>query len=179
MGLLNKIRVYLCGSMQYTVDGRSWREKVTKELTKINITVFNPYIKPFACTVLENEQTREELMGLMAQENYEEIAKRMKPVRNYDLRLCDISDFLVAHITPQIASWGSAEELTTVCRQKKPVFISVEGGKKCTPLWLLAMFPHECFYNSVDEIIVELKKIDSGEQPMDNSRWRLLREEFR
>ena len=39
----------------------------------------------------------------------------MSIVRSYDLNLVDRSDFIVAHILPDVASWGSAEELVTAC----------------------------------------------------------------
>jgi hypothetical protein len=164
--------------MQYA-DGRGWREDITPTLKNMGVVVWNPYIKPFVDDVPEDENTRAELADLMAQENYDAVAQRMKPVRNYDLRLCDLSDFLVAHIKPSVASWGSAEELVTACRMKKPVFISIEGGKKLTPLWLLGMFPHKYIYNNVDEIVEMLKKIDSGEKPIDGDKWKLLLPEYR
>jgi hypothetical protein len=178
MGILHKTKVYTIGHMQYA-NGRGWREDFTKEMDKLGVITFDPYKKPFMDDTPEDEGTRAKLADLMAAEKYDEVTERMKPVRNYDLRLCDISDFLVAHIKPTVASWGSAEELVTSCRMKKPVFISIEGGKKLCPLWLLAMFPHKYIYNSVDEIVSMLKKIDSGEKPIDGDKWRLLKPEYR
>ena len=58
----------------------------------------------------------------------------MREIRIFDLNLVDRSDFIIAHIIPNVASWGSAEELVTAVRMKKPTFISVEGGKKECPL---------------------------------------------
>ena len=39
----------------------------------------------------------------------------------------DRSDFIVAHLVPDVASWGSAEEIVTAVRMKKPIFVSMEG----------------------------------------------------
>lgn len=178
MGILFKTRTYLIGSMQYA-EGRSWRERITPELKQMGITVFDPYNKPFCDDVDEDEETRKNLSRLMEEEDLDAVAERMKPVRNYDLRLCDISDFLIAHIIPNVASWGSAEELSVSCRMKKPVFISIEGGRKKCPLWITGMFPPRYIYNSVEEIMDMLKKIDSGEKKIDGDKWRLLREEYR
>lgn len=164
--------------MQYA-DGRGWRKLITPDLKKMEVTVFNPYSKPFIDEAKEDELTRKALLELMEQEKFEVVAERMKPVRNFDLRLCDLSDFLVAHIIPDVASWGSAEELVTACRMKKPVFISIEGGRKKTPLWLLGMFPPKYIYNNVNEIVDMLKKIDSGEKVIDSDKWKLLKEEYR
>jgi hypothetical protein len=103
----------------------------------------------------------------------------MKTVRAYDLNLVDRSDFIVAHLVPEVASWGSAEEIVTALREKKPVFVSMEGGKSKTPLWMLGMFPHKYIYNTVDEIIDMLFAIDCGNKPIDSDRWRLLQKEYR
>ena len=77
-----------------------------------------------------------------------EIIGRGEKGFRYDLNLVDRSDFIIAHILPDVASWGSAEELVTAVRMKKPIFISMEGGKSQTPLWILGMLPHNYIYNS-------------------------------
>ena len=107
------------------------------------------------------------------------VAERMKKVRNFDLRLCDLSDFIIAHINPAVASWGSAEELVTSCRMKKPTFISVEGGRNACPLWVLGMFPTKYIYNNTQEILDMIQKIDAEEKVIDSDRWKLLKEEYR
>ncbi len=179
MGLLNKTKVYLVGSMQYVADGRTWRAEMTTELSKLGVTVFDPYIKPFVDDVKEDEGVRDMLKEHMQKGDLDIVAERMKKVRNFDLRLCDLSDFIIAHINPSVASWGSAEELVTSCRMKKPTFISVEGGRKACPLWILGMFPTKYIYNNTQEILTMIRKIDSSEKVIDSDRWKLLRVEYR
>jgi len=178
MGVLHKTKTYLIGHMQYS-DGRGWRADITPELAQMGITTFDPYHKPFIDDTDEDETARTKLRDWMSAGKYDEVAARMKLVRNFDLRLVDLSDFLIAHIHPAVASWGSAEEIVTAVRSKKPVFIAVEGGKKATPLWILGMVPHKYIYNNVEEIVNVLKKIDNGEKIIDNDRWKLLKEEYR
>ena len=96
--------------------------------------------------VEEDEGARQRMADDLANGYYGDVAERMSIVRSYDLNLVDRSDFIVAHIVPDVASWGSAEELVTAVRMKKPTFVSVEGGKNKTPLWLLGMMPHNYFY---------------------------------
>ena len=103
----------------------------------------------------------------------------MSVVRSYDLNLVDRSDFIIAHLLPDVASWGSAEELVTAVRMKKPIFISMEGGKKNTPLWIMGMKIDKYIYNNIDEVLDMIKKIDSGDKKIDSDRWRLLRKELR
>ena len=179
MGLLYKTKVYLVGSMQYVADGRTWRSEMTTELTKLGVTVFDPYIKPFVDDVKEDESVRAALKEHMQKGELDIVADRMKKVRNFDLRLCDLSDFIIAHINPAVASWGSAEELVTSCRMKKPTFISVEGGRNACPLWILGMFPTKYIYNNTREILTMINKIDTGEKAIDSDRWKLLKVEYR
>ena len=178
MNLLSKTKTYLVGHMQY-LSGRNWREEVTEKLSEIKITCFDPYKKPFVKDVEEDEASRIEMETWMKTKQYDRVSERMKTVRSYDLNLVDRSDFIVAHLVPEVASWGSAEEIVTAIRMKKPIFVSMEGGKSKTPLWMLGMFPHKYIYNSLDEIIEMLYAIDDGNKPIDSDRWRLLRKEFR
>jgi hypothetical protein len=178
LNLLESTKTYLVGHMQY-VSGRDWREDITDRLKPLHITCFNPYKKPFIKDVEEDEASRHEMQELMNDGQYDKVTQRMKTVRAYDLNLVDRSDFIIAHLVPDVASWGSAEEITTAVRMKKPVFISMQGGKEKTPLWMLGMFPHKYIYNSLDEIIKMLYSIDSGTKKIDSDRWRLLKKEYR
>jgi nucleoside 2-deoxyribosyltransferase len=178
MNLLYRTKTYLVGHMQY-LSGRDWRADVIDKLSPLKVTCFNPYEKPFMKDVEEDEETREQMETWMKTKQYDRVTDRMKTVRAYDLNLVDRSDFIIAHLVPHVASWGSAEEIVTAVRMKKPVFVSMEGGKSKTPLWMLGMFPHKYIYNSVDEIIDMLYAIDSGEKEIDSDRWRLLQKQFR
>jgi len=178
MNFLYKTKTYLVGHMQY-LSGRDWRQEVTEKLANLNITCFNPYEKPFIKDVEEDEASRIEMETWMKTKQYDRVAEKMKTVRSYDLNLVDRSDFIVAHLVPEVASWGSGEEIVTAVRMKKPIFISMEGGKAKAPLWMLGMMPHKYIYNSLDEIIDMLYAIDNGSKPIDSDRWRLLRKQYR
>ena len=110
--------------MQYA-SGRDWREYVENELEKLNITTFNPYKKPFVKDVKEDEDARHSLDHCQKHGYFNDVAQRMSLVRSYDLNLVDRSDFIIAHLLPEVASWGSAEELVTAVRMKKPIIISL------------------------------------------------------
>ena len=176
--LLYKTKTYLVGHMQY-LSGRDWRNEVTEKLKDLSITCFDPYKKPFIKDVEEDEASRQEMETWMKTKQYDRVTDRMKTVRAYDLNLVDRSDFIIAHLVPDVASWGSAEEIVTAVRMKKPIFISMEGGKAKTPLWMLGMLPHKYVYNSLDEVLQMLYAIDNGIKPIDSDRWRLLKKEYR
>lgn len=175
---LYRTKTYLVGHMQYA-NGEDWRLKVEKSVAPLGVQVFNPYKKPFVKDVDEDEESRNKILQDMDNGWYNDVTKRMKQIRSYDLNLVDRSDFIVAHLLPDVASWGSAEELVTAVRMKKPIFISMEGGKKKTPLWMMGMIPHRYIYDSIEEILDMLNKIDSGEKEIDSDRWRLLRKDLR
>lgn len=164
--------------MQYA-DGSNWRNYVKTELSPLNIQCFDPYDKPFLKDVEEGDHIRAKFKNQMENGEFDDVQAHMREIRIYDLNLVDRCDFVIAHLIPDIASWGSAEELTTSVRMKKPTFISIEGGKKKCPLWILGMFPHKYIYNNIDEILSVIKKIDSGEKSIDYDRWRLLKPEYR
>lgn len=164
--------------MQY-LSGRNWREEITEKLESLDIVCFDPYKKPFIKDVEEDEASRQEMETWMKTKQYDRVTEKMKTVRAYDLNLVDRSDFIIAHLVPDVASWGSAEEIVTAVRMKKPIFISMEGGKIKTPLWMLGMLPHKYIYNNLDEIVDMLYAINNGSKPIDSDRWRLLRKKFR
>ena len=166
------------GHMQYA-SGRDWRGQVEEELRPLGIRIFNPYKKPFVKDVNEDEQTREKTQEDMERGYYNDVAERMKTIRSYDLNLVDRSDFIIAHLVPEVASWGSAEEIVTAVRMKKPIFISMEGGKSKTPLWMMGMVPHHYIYDSIEDVVGMIKDINDGSKEIDSDRWRLLREDLR
>ena len=176
--LLERTKTYLVGHMQYA-SGRNWRDYVEEELAPRNIQIFNPYKKPFVKDVDEDESARVKVHQDMENGFYEDVAIRMREIRSYDLNLVDRSDFIMAHLLPEVASWGSAEEIVTAVRMKKPIFISMEGGKSKTPLWMMGMMPRKYIYDSIEEVVDMIKKIDTGEKAIDSDRWRLLRKELR
>lgn len=177
-GVLEKTKVYLIGHMQY-MSGKAWRDFAESELQDMGITVFNPLKKPFEADVEEGDNVAKEMAEQMENGQYLEVYRRMKNIRAFDLNLVDRSDFIIGHFYPNIASWGSAEELAVAVRMKKPIFLSIEGGISKTPYWIMGQIPPECLYDSVESIIEEISRINSGEKQVSLERWRLLKKEKR
>jgi hypothetical protein len=167
--------------MQYVSDqeGEGWRDTISRELKRMGIIIFNPYHKPFVRDIQESGDVRKKLYKAMKRRDYDFLSNKVHDIRIYDLNLVDRSDFLIAFIDPTVPSWGSVEELVTAVRMKKPIFLAVKGGKHRCPYWIFGMFPHRYIYDSVEDIVKMLKRIDSGKKKMDSDRWKLLRKEFR
>lgn len=178
--LLRNTQCYLIGHMQYC-NGEGWRDEFTDFAESLSIKVYDPYHKPFMHNTSEDEVTREMLKHWMETEQYDLVVSWMKRVRGDDLRCCDKCDFFVAVIKPTIASWGSGEEITTVIREKKPLFLVIDDpkGKRATPLWLMGIMPHKYIYNSLEEVKEMLTAIDAGIVKMSSDRWKLFRPEKR
>jgi hypothetical protein len=179
--ILRRTRCYLPGAMEYSTNGKEWRSVVKSSLENRDITFFDPYYKPFVNDVPEDDHSRSEMLHWMETEQYDLVAQRMKRVRGYDLRMVDLSDWFLCVISPRIASWGTAEEIFLIVRQKKPLFLVIDDprGKKACPLWLLGVLPHKYIYNTLGEAIEVIKAIDSGVVKMSSDRWKLLRYDLR
>lgn len=168
----------MVGHMQYADPG-DWRELVKKELKESNIVFYDPLDKAFISNIDEGSNTREFLNKKLHEGNFNYVYKHMSSIRRSDLNLVDRCDFVIAHIVPHIASWGSTEEIICANRMKKPVFVSIEGGRHKVPLWLAGMLPPHYFFDNVKKIVDTIKQIDYGKRALDPDRWRLLREEYR
>lgn len=177
-GILYKTKTYLVGAMEFK-NGEDWRNKVTCELNKMGIVCMNPYHKPFMHGFDESDEYRQKLLNLRETGQYDELAKHCKSFRIYDLNLVDRSDFIIFYYDSDIPTIGSFEEFFWSNRLKKPVFVIVEQGKSRAPLWLYGTIPHRYIYNSIDEVIEQIKKINSGEIEINHDRWRLLKEIYR
>jgi len=179
MNTLKRTRCYLVGAMENDRTGESWRTTIMANLQSTGIIFFSPYQRPFINDIPEDEAARIELNTWMERGDFDLVASRMTQIRAHDLRLVDISDFIIARIDPKVATYGTVEEITTAVREKKPVFLVVEGGKRKTPLWLLGMFPHKYIYDSVSDVVEMVSAIDRGTVKLSNDRWRLLTEQYR
>lgn len=176
--ILEKTRCYLVGHMQYADPG-SWRDYVESELNNRNIIFFNPLKKTFLSDIDETSNTREFLTETLSKGNFDYVHNHMSSIRRSDLNLVDRCDFIIAHIVPEVGSWGSTEEIVCANRMKKPVFISIEGGRSKVPLWLAGMLPPYYFFDNVKNIVDLIKEIDDGRRALDTNRWRLLEKKYR
>lgn len=177
--LLHRTKCYLAGNIENSNAPGHWRDLVKTELQETGILFFDPLKKPFMDSVNEDREHMERLGKLRADGDYAELAKIMRKIRVEDLSLVDRTDFIIASISAKTASWGTAEEVFWANRMKKPIFLVVAEGRKSCPFWIFGTLPNDEIYDSIDEVIAELKKLDSGEKKIDLSRWKIFREEYR
>lgn len=171
MNRLVNQRAYLAGPMDRCPDrGSQWRDFLTPILKDMGVIVLNPIHKP-TDIAKEDFQTHIYKTTLKQQGNYDELSKLMKEIRNVDLRLVDISDFLVVNLDLDIHPCGTLEEIFWANRQKKPIIIHMKQGKQHTPDWLFGTIPHHMIFSSWKEIVEYLDHINNTKDIETSKRW--------
>lgn len=178
MGLLNKTKCYLAGPIEFA-DGSVWRKGISARLKLMGVTVFNPFEKPFVNSVEESDEVRQKLFALRANGKLQEVHEHMKRVVSDDLAQCDWSNFVICYINPVVPTFGTMSELTYSNICKRPIYIVTEGGRNCTPLWILGMIKPEFIFDSFELLMSHLQKMDKGEVLFDSPRWKILKEEYK
>jgi hypothetical protein len=171
MNRLKNQRAYLAGAMDRVADrGATWRDNITPFLSDLGIIVFNPISKPTDIG-LEDQDSHTIKTKLKKQHRYEELSNMMKTIRSVDLRLVDISDFLIVNLDLNVHPCGTLEEIFLANRQKKPIIIHMVQGKDQTPDWLFGTIPHQMIFSSWDDIKEYLSHINSSENIDTYRRW--------
>jgi nucleoside 2-deoxyribosyltransferase len=177
--VLHRTKCYLAGNIENSEAPSRWRDYVKTELSAVGIIFFDPLKKPFLDSVNEDKEHIARLIKLRREGRHAELAKIMRKIRVEDLSLVDRADFIIASISARTASWGTAEEVFWANRMKKPIFLVVMEGKAACPFWIFGTLPVDQIYGRIEDVIADLRQIDSGEKKIDLTRWKIFREEFR
>jgi hypothetical protein len=168
---LKNQRVYLAGAIDRVPDrGMGWRVEITPFLQRMGAVVFNPLNKTSEVGA-ENDGTHALKQSLKDAEMYDDLSSMMRTIRSTDLRLVDISDFLVVNLDINTHPCGTLEEIFWANRQKKPIIVHVEQGKNKAPDWLFGTLPHDMIFSTWEEVRNYLVSVDSHEQIDTKGRW--------
>lgn len=133
-------RVYLSGPMDFVASRErekryGWRVRVSQFLKRCGATVFDPWNKPEVRGLLE--YGREDASTVREREGWTfargpagskaraRLAEHFWSTMHIDLRMVDISDFVIAYVPTNIYSVGTVHEIVTARQQHKPVlFVS-------------------------------------------------------
>jgi nucleoside 2-deoxyribosyltransferase len=171
MKRLKNQRAYLAGAMDRVPDrGATWRENITPFLEDLGIIVFNPISKPTDIG-LEDKDTHTIKTKLKEMQRYDELTAMMKTIRAVDLRLVDMSDFLIVNLDLNVHPCGTLEEIFWANRQKKPIIIHMVQGKSQTPDWLFGTIPHQMIFSTWEEIKSYLTHMNNSENIDTHKRW--------
>ena len=167
---LKKLRVYLCGGMDRVADGGvKWRRMISNYLIDRNVTVLDPSKKPIDIGI-EDLENRESRQIWKQSGEFDKVAQCMKIIRNTDLRMVDLSDFLIVNLDLDVHPCGTYEELFLANRQKKPIILRIAQGKENIPDWLLGTIPHEMIFGTWEEVKEHLDEINEG-RSANSTRW--------
>lgn len=174
--------------MQYADDGGiGWREKSSDFLKKLGIKPLNPANKP-CDNATEDKSNREYITGLQKKaselkkignlreaDNYlDEVSRIMKDVIAIDLRLLDISDFMLMYVNPNIHTVGSYVEYGMACLQRKPVVIFCPSGLENMPIWFLGQSSHRSMFTTLDESLEYIRHIHEDKNIDTLKRWKFF-----
>jgi hypothetical protein len=151
-------------------NGVEWRQDIQTALADLQICWLDPTDKPTAIG-RETLATKQQMIVARAEADYEAVTELMKVIRCVDLRMTDISDFLIVNLDPAVPTFGTLEEIANANRQKKPVILRIVGGKQNTPLWLLAMLPHKLIFSEWSEVHKYLRHIAHDDVIDRLNRW--------
>ena len=135
MNRLKNARCYLAGAIEKdSYGGAPWRDKVKQDLRDIGIQWLDPCEKPITVGI-EDSSTGAKLKNLRYDQRGTEVREIIHAIRHVDLRMVDISDFIIVRLDPDVPTFGTHEEVYRAIDQNKPTLILVEGGLDKTPLW--------------------------------------------
>lgn len=167
-------RVYLAGAMDRVADrGKGWRDRITPALKTLGLSIINPLKKPTEAGI-ENQETAKYKSRLKSKRQYDKLSEIMKEIRSVDLRMVDISDFLIVNLDIETHPCGTYEEIFWANRQKKPILIRMVQGKKETPDWIFGTIPHKFIFDSWADMFYYIDRINTGMDSDTLSRWCFL-----
>lgn len=171
MNRLRETYCYLAGAMDRVSDGGvGWRQRIKRELADLEIQWFDPTCKPTDIAI-EDEGTRHLLHEAKLQGNFAPVVKTMKLIRQTDLRMIDLSSFIIANLDLDVHACGTYEEIFLSNRQKKPVLIHVEQGKQNAPNWLFGAIPYQHIFDGWNDLASYVRSIAADPIIDRMNRW--------
>lgn len=179
-GILYRTKCTVIGAMQYNgQNGKIVREEISQKLSELGIIVYNHYNQPFLDIDAEESLVKQNKINEWMDSGQYDKVTELRNIRSFDLKLIDISDFILFIYNPEVQTTGSWEEFFSGNYQKKPIFFVNIKGKSKTPAWVLWSIPHKYIYSSLSEVYEVLEKINNGEHKIDSERWKLLKPSMR
>ena len=166
---------YLAGPMTDCPDlGIGWRESIIPELKAMGVVVLDPTNKPIDIGK-EDAEARNHFKAMREAGDLEGVRQVMKVIRRVDLRCVDLASFLVVRLdgTPTM---GTFEEIAMGVREQKPVLIWLDGAytKDNVNAWLLSQVPLEHVFESREELMAYIHRIDDSFDHPEDRRWMLF-----
>jgi len=173
-GKLNGQRCYLAGPIDHSEDdGIAWRIEMTKWLSDRGVMALDPTNKRTSNTIFNEIGDEQKNLGQLRElGRFHELRDAMKPIVLADLRMVEVSDFLIVYLDPSVQMCGTWEELFVGLRQHKPVFVVVNGGKQKLNFWMFGRINPDFVFDSFEDVKNYLEEeVDNETIRADSSRW--------
>lgn len=173
-GLLKGATGFLSGPIdRVSDDGVQWRNYIKDQAKKrdLGLNFFDPCDKPEGLGS-EIGIEKNKVQELINEDKWEEAKDFVKMFRRYDLRGVDTSDFLIVKVDLNVHMCGTYDEMFTAEREQKPILIIMGRGQKKIdiPTWLVAFIHPDEIFETEDECLDYLEKLNKGEIKFDR-RW--------
>ena len=139
-GFLKNARAYLSGPMDFvacraTEKQTGWRNRVREFLHRLGVVVFDPWEKPEVLGMYDYGREGEKTTQVRYDWSFEPTSEGrearsrccevFRETQHLDLRMVDVSDFIIAFCPTNIYSVGTPHEIIVAREQHKPVlFVS-------------------------------------------------------
>ena len=180
MSLLKGTRGYLAGNLENVSGDESsnWRGWFKRSVAEMGIKCLDPTKTVFKNFPVEHEGFQREVKEMRENHEFDELNRKMLDVRRRDLAMVDKCEFVVANIDPSKPTWGTTEELAMAIRMNKPIYLVIKGGLKNIPLWVAGMVKPDSWYASLETVVMDLWRINSGRKEICTTRWRILEDDL-
>ena len=128
-GILTDSYCYLVGPIEYSDNCFDWRVTITEAIKQIGIKCFDPNRDHFINQPTETKEDRSRLREQRESGDWASITKYMKDVISRDLRMVDLSTFIIAKVDPETPTFGSIHEIVIASLQNKPILIYTDDKK--------------------------------------------------
>ncbi len=165
---------YLSGPMEAADDGgESWRNEISPQLKRLGVGVLNPCYKSGANPHDEfDRRTKANNLKSEGKSKFAEIRALYQPLVREDLRMVDISSFIIVYLDGTPAC-GTYDEIFMAAQQRKPVIVIAPNGWDKLSNWLFGRLNPDLFFLSIAQAMMYIQGIDSGEIIPD-SKWRFF-----
>ena len=172
-GKLNGQRCYLAGPIDHAEDdGIGWRIQMTEWLSERGVMALDPTNKRTSNTIFNEIGDEQKNLGQLRElGRFHELRAAMKPIVLADLRMVEVSDFLIVYLDPDVQMCGTWEELFVGLRQHKPVLVVVNGGKQKLNFWMFGRINPDFVFDSFEDVKKYLIGVDDETIRADSSRW--------
>jgi nucleoside 2-deoxyribosyltransferase len=176
MNLLKNTRVYLAGPVEHDPSAGSWRERITKQLTKYDVFIFDPLVKPSWLDPLCKNNPQLYIPSLKGESNA--MSKDDVYVANVELRrLClrsvTAADWIICYL-PKKWTTGTFEEIYLAGRQDKPVLFCTPDGIPSSwmpPIFSTSETTNDTFFPNWDALLEYVDKLNEGTVEVDPIKW--------